>query len=48
MCVVLVNMYFSRRALKLKDERIKEITKEKTKLQETLLNRQLNSTKEGD
>lgn len=44
--LILIQNYFYRRAIKLKDERIKEISAEKSSLQEKLLGKPLNSTKE--
>lgn len=47
--VLIGNFIFTQKALKLKDERIKEITKEKSELQSKLLNKKLNSsTAEGE
>lgn len=47
LCVLFVfQNYFYRKAIKLKDARIREISKEKSDLQEKLLNKKLNSTEE--
>ncbi len=44
--LILIQNYFYRKAIKMKDDRIKEISLEKSSLQEKFLNKKLNSTKE--
>lgn len=44
--LVVIQNYFYRTAIKIKDGRISEITREKSALQEKLLNKKLNSTNE--
>jgi H+/Cl- antiporter ClcA len=45
LALLLIQSYFYRKAYQQKDQRIEEISKEKTKLQEILLNKKLKSSK---